>query len=130
MEGQGGGVKSEAPRPWAVSGEVGEGSVRQWRFLIWSWTIRSGSDDWLVEVVQRRFLGREVVHRYSRTLWMAAVWAALALAGLMAFIIARVLHSAWGDAMALVFVPYLLFCAAFAYFTFVPPKSYRSSWKY
>ena len=133
VEGFGQRLLDDAPRR---SIRTGGGWTRAWSFLIWTWTIDSGSGDWLVEMVQRRFLGEEVVHRYSRTVWLLMAWGCvafvaimLAVYGVLAYLaltgpeVERLLAAELGLAV----LPAVVIAATIAYFTFVPPKEYRSS---
>lgn len=111
------------------------GWTREWSFFIWTWTIESDSDDWLVETTQRRFLGEEVVHRYSRTLWLLMAWGCVVFLALMMVVYGVLAYVALRDTGAdlsivalfgLAILPTIVIAVTVAYFTFVPPKEYRS----
>jgi fatty acid desaturase len=111
-----------------------QGWVRQWRILIWSWTLYSEGDYCFVEIARHRFLGYDEVRRYSRTLWMVmvAVMFIAVVAGAISVVALVLMMDAGGEAsllLALTFLPLVLGSAVVVYFTFVPPKEYRSSHK-
>jgi hypothetical protein len=131
VEGFGERVLDDPPR---LSRGTWGGWTREWRFLIWTWTIDSDSHDWLVETVQRRFLGEEVTRRYSRTLWMLMAWGCVALVAILSVAYVVMAYLMWGasgadraivTAFGLAFLPVIVIAAVVAYFTFVPPKEYR-----
>lgn len=131
LEGFGERLLDDPPR--LRTGTTG-GWTREWRFLIWTWTIRSGSSDWLVEIAQRRFLGEEAVRRISRTVWLPMAWMCVFFLVFMAVIyitlVYLLLNSSGADRllsieMILLTLPVVLAVATIVYFTFVPPKGYR-----
>lgn len=109
---------------------------REWRFLIWSWSIDWNDDYWLVETVRHRFLGEEEIHHYSRFLWQMG-----AIASGICAVIAAILYALFvywfhddpdldGSMMVLLGLVLLSTIAAaigVIYFTYIPPKEYRSS---
>ena len=108
-----------------------EGWVREWSFFIWTWTITSGRDHWLVETVQHSFLGQEVVRRYSRAHWMLSVWAVVIAAVLISVAYGALVYMTYMDPgvdfsgvalMGLLLLPVVIASAAIAYFTFVPQR--------
>jgi len=123
-----------------LSDRDGDGAVarrgwyREWRIWIWSWTIDWSNDYWLVETVRHRFLGEEIVHRYSWLLWQLMVWAAAILTVIMVVSYAILASAVSGtpdidSPLALLgFIVALMVISLFVvlYFTFVPPKEYRT----
>ncbi len=115
-----------------------EGWTRSWRFLIWTWTIKSSNDDWMVEMAQVRLLGYDEVHHYSRNLWLAMVSTLVVLTAVLIcmFVYEAVLlvTGSGVGAPALSFMGFALLltgipAAVLGYFTFVPPREYSSSRK-
>jgi len=115
------------------------GWSREWRFFIWTWTINTWDDHSFVEVTQRRFLGQEATHTYGKPLWtlMAAAVMFMGVAGAISVCVLMALilrHSSDPDVlflavMGLVCLMLTLASAAVAYFTFVPPREFRSGRK-
>lgn len=121
--------------PRRSSGTWG-GWTREWNFLIWTWTLNSDSEDCFVETVQHRFLGEEEIHRYSRWLWKLGAFGCLVIVPVVLSFYGVMIYMAVSDpdvygksvaVLGLVLLPAVAAAAAIVYFTFVPPKEYRSS---
>lgn len=108
---------------------------REWVFLIWTWTIDWSRDYWLVTTVQHRFLGEETVHRYSRLYWQIGIWGVAVSSVLMLVSYGYLVSVAYADTevdysflafIGLVVLLMVVLSFTVVYFTYVPPKEYRS----